>query len=209
MLDRYMTSTKNLAAIMQRIVEGAAPPKFGSGHLKRMGFKSSNDQGVVGVLRGLEFVDDSGAPTARYHAYRDRVRSRAVLGQALREAYPEIFQLNETPSQADRAEIVGLIRSTLNAEDRRAGMIAMTFFALLALADVAPGSAAGTPIGTTTRGPALPSSSDREPSLVNHTFQLRRDLTLQLAFPRDLSQGDVSRLHRWLQTLPLEDEPSE
>jgi len=50
---RYMTSTKNLPAIMQKIVDGTAPPKFTVAHLKAIGFKSSNDQGVIPLLKDL------------------------------------------------------------------------------------------------------------------------------------------------------------
>ncbi len=48
--SRYMTSVKNLPAIMQKIVDGAAPDKFTVAHLKGIGFKSSNDQGIIPVL---------------------------------------------------------------------------------------------------------------------------------------------------------------
>jgi hypothetical protein len=44
---RYMTSAKNLPGIMQKIIDGTAPPKFTVAHLKGIGFKSSNDQGVI------------------------------------------------------------------------------------------------------------------------------------------------------------------
>src|SRR5260370_19832034 len=134
MSDRYMTSTKNLSAILQKIVEGSAPPKFNSGHLKKLGFKSSKEQGAVGLLKGLGFLTEEGVPTERYHAYRDKSRSADVLGAALREGYPEVFHINEHPSSADRRAIVGTIMSTLNVEERRAGLVAATFLSLLPLA---------------------------------------------------------------------------
>lgn len=45
-------------------------------------------------------------------------------------------------------------------------------------------------------------------TFIPHRFQLRRDLTITVPLPADLSQADVRRLHRWLTTLPLEDEPA-
>jgi hypothetical protein len=53
---RYMTSVKNLSKIMEKIVEGTAPKKFTISHLKSIGFTSSNDVGVIGLLKDLGFV---------------------------------------------------------------------------------------------------------------------------------------------------------
>ncbi len=38
---RYLASTKNLSAIMQKIVDGTAPKTFNTEHLRGLGFKSS------------------------------------------------------------------------------------------------------------------------------------------------------------------------
>jgi hypothetical protein len=53
---RYMTSVKNLPAIFAKIVEGTALKKFTTAHLKSIGFKSSNDVGVIAVLKDLGFL---------------------------------------------------------------------------------------------------------------------------------------------------------
>jgi hypothetical protein len=133
---RYMTSVKNLSAIMRKIVDGTAPSKFTVAHLKGIGFKSSNDQGVIPLLKDLGFLASDGAPTQRYHDYRDQSRSRAVLGQAIRAAYEDIFHIKEKPSKSDRASIEGRFKSVHNASDRVAALQAATFLALLDLADL-------------------------------------------------------------------------
>ena len=131
-----MTSTKNIPAIFNKIVEGTAPKKFTVAHLKSIGFKSSNDQGVIAVLKDLGFLTPDGVPTQRYHDYRDKSRSKAIMAEAIREAYEEIFHINERPSETDRAAIVGKFKSAHNTSDRVAGEQAKTFFALLRLADL-------------------------------------------------------------------------
>jgi hypothetical protein len=133
---RYMVTSKNLPQIFQKIREGTAPTKFTAAHLKGLGFKSSNDQPVIGVLKDLKFLSDDGAPLPRYHAYRDPSRSKAVMAEALREAYEEIFHLNERPAEADRAAIEGKFKSTHNVSDRLAELQAKTFLTLLSLADL-------------------------------------------------------------------------
>lgn len=143
--SRYMTSVKNLDAIMQKIVEGTAPSKFTTEHLKSIGFKSSNDIGAIGLLKDLGFLTPDGVPTQRYHEYRDKSRSKAVMGQALRQAYEDLFHINEKPTTADKTTIEGKFKSAHNATDRIAGEQARTFFALLKLADLDGASQSKTP----------------------------------------------------------------
>jgi len=139
--SRYMASVKNLPDILKKIVEGTAPDKFTVAHLKSLGFKSSNDQGVIALLKDLGFLTPEGAPTQRYLDYRDKSQSRSILGEALREAYGDLFHINENISKADRAAIEGKFKSTHNTSDVVAGRQAMTFLALLDLADLKGGKA--------------------------------------------------------------------
>lgn len=121
---------------MQKIIEGTAPDNFTTEHLKKIGFSSSNDRAVIGVLKDLEFLSDGGNPTQRYHDYRNASKSREVLGNALREAYSDIFHINENPSMADKPAITGLFKSTHNVSKQIAGFMSNTFLCLLGLADI-------------------------------------------------------------------------
>ena len=152
--SRYMTSIKNLSAIMKKIVEGTAPEKFTVAHLRGIGFKSSNDQGILPILKDLGFLNPEGVPTPRYHNYRDKSMSKQVLGEALREAYEDIFHINEHPTDSDRPAIEGRFKSAHNASDTVAGRQAMTFFALLKLADVSGSSTGKKPEGKLEKAPA-------------------------------------------------------
>ena len=133
---RYLTSVKNLPAIMAKIVEGTAPKKFTIAHLKSIGFPSSNDRGMLALLKDLGFLSDDGAPSRRYHDYRDASRSPAIMAEALREAYEDLFHISERPGPSHRAAIEGKIKSALNVSDRVARESASTFLALLRLADL-------------------------------------------------------------------------
>lgn len=133
---RYLVSTKNLDDILKKIVDGVAPPKFTIDHLKSIGFGGSGDRAVIPLLKDLGFLSPEGAPLARYHAYRDRSRSKAVMADALRDAYEDVFHIREVPTQADRGAIEGLFKSKHNSTDKVAQLQAMTFFALLKHADL-------------------------------------------------------------------------
>lgn len=131
-----MTSVKNLPSIFNKIIEGTAPDKFTVAHLKSIGFKSSNDQGIIPLLKDMGFLSSDGSPTQRYHAYRDRSNSKIVLGESLHEAYSDLFHINEKPTESDRTAIEGKFKSVHNTTDRVSKEQAKTFFALLELADI-------------------------------------------------------------------------
>ena len=133
---RYMTSVKNVPAIMEKIIEGTAPTKFSAEHLKSLGFVTSSDRSIIPVLKDLGFLGADGTPTQRYHNYRNPARSEMILGEALKEAYEDLFHINAYPTDSDRAAIEGKFRSTHNVKERVAQQMAMTFFAFLKLADI-------------------------------------------------------------------------
>jgi hypothetical protein len=139
---RYLLSTKNLSPILNKIIDGVAPPKFNLEHLKSISFASSTDRGIIPLLKDLGFLSADGAPLPRYHNYRDRSRSKAVMAEALREAYEDVFHIREVPTDGDRSAVEGLFKSKHNSTDKVAQLQAMTFYALLKLADMkAPATA--------------------------------------------------------------------
>ena len=188
---RYMVSNKNLSAIFQKIVDGAAPDKFTMAHLKGIGFTSSNDQAALPVLKDLKFLAADGSPTRRYHQYRDKSQSRRVLGEAIREAYEDLFHINEHPSEADRQAVIGRFKSTHNATDLVAERQAATFFALLKLADLGATGRHATK-GAEAAPPATPALEPSQPKamraleLPNGFSGLRYNIEVHLPATKDI-----------------------
>lgn len=147
---------------MKKIVEGTAPEKFTTEHLKKIGFKSSNDYSSIGVLKDLNFLSENGVPTQRYHDYRNTARSKQVLGEALKEAYSDIFHLSEKPTSSDKPAITGLFKSTHNVSDQVAGFMANTFLTLLEMADIS-GASKPTPKKEKTTKEEAPSEEKHQP----------------------------------------------
>jgi hypothetical protein len=58
-----------------------------------------------------------------------------VLGQALRDAYSDIFLIKERPTNSDRIAIEGKFKSFHNSSDNVASLMTNTFLAMLPLAD--------------------------------------------------------------------------
>ena len=142
--NTYVLPTNRIGDILGKIRDGQAPERFTQQLLKDWGFSSKNDRAFIGLFKAIGFLTADGKPTARYHEYRDHSRSKSVLGQALRDAYGDIFLIKEHPSNADRSAIEGKFKSFHNVSDNVAGLMAKTFLGLLQHADLKP--RVGTPV---------------------------------------------------------------
>lgn len=134
--DVYVQVYGQLSDFFERIAEGQAPERFTRQHLKDLGFTSASFNAMIPLMKALGFLADNGSPTERYHRYRDRSQSRSVMGEALREAYGDLFVIKATPTDADRALIQGKFKSAHNASDLTAKLMTNTFYSLLGLADL-------------------------------------------------------------------------
>src|SRR5882724_3646454 len=103
--NSYVQATNRLPDIFNRIRDGQAPERFTNQLLKDWGFTSTNDRAFIPLLKTLGFLTADGKPTQRYNDYRDHSRSKQGMGQALREAYGDIFLIKEHPTAADRSSI--------------------------------------------------------------------------------------------------------
>lgn len=133
---RYMVGQNNIGSILQQIIKGAPPKNFNIEHLKGLDFKSSNDRGIIPLLKDLEFLTSDGSPTKRYHDYRDESQSKKILGEALLETYSDLFQISENLTASDRKAIEGKFKATVGSTDKVASLQAATFLKLLELADI-------------------------------------------------------------------------
>ena len=132
----YVQTYGQIADFFAKIQEGQAPDLFTNQHLKDIGFTSSNHRAFIRLLKALDFLSPEGSPTPRYHDYRSKAQARRVIGEAVREAYGDLFVIKEHPTDADRELIEGKFKSAHNVSDRLAKLMANTFFPLLALADL-------------------------------------------------------------------------
>ena len=134
--DAYVQSPGKIADFFNKIRDGQAPTQFTQQLLKDLGFTSTNDRLYLPLLKDLGFLSPDGHPTTRYHDYRDHSRSKIVMGQAIKEAYEDIFLIKSKPTKDDREIIQGKFKSYHNVADRPAQMMTNTFVALLDLADL-------------------------------------------------------------------------
>jgi hypothetical protein len=133
----YLTTTRNLGGILNSIVGAQAPEKFTTRFLESLDYKSAADRLVIGVLKSLGFLADDGRPTQRYFEYLDQTRSPAVMAQAIREAYSDLFQVNKNANKMGKQDVINKLKTLSQGQYSEAVLnkMAMTFTALCGFAD--------------------------------------------------------------------------
>lgn len=189
--NNYVQIYGQLKDLFDRISEGQAPDKFTRQHLKDIGFGGSNFRAVIPLLKALGFLAPDGTPTERYHEFRNLAQSRRVMGEALREAYSDLFTIKSNPTSADRELIEGKFKSTFNATPLTAKLMANTFFALLSLADLSDSSMpkkgiekGKEEVQITPPSPQEKPVPDRQPT--QHKTSLHYDIQIHLPATKDI-----------------------
>ena len=141
----YLVTTKNLEAFLNAIKTAKAPERVNNKFLTNLEFTSTNDRLFIGLLKALGFVDDSGIPTKRYFDFLDQTRSGAVLADAVREAYSDLFAINTKAQELSLEDVKNKLRTLTQGQnsDNVLSLMAKTFKALTDLADWSAAVGAG------------------------------------------------------------------
>lgn len=86
----YTTVPGKIPQLLTKIRETGVPPRATNAWLKGLGFTSSNDATLLGVLRQIGFTDTSGVPQPAWREYRG-ANHRAVLGRAIVLGYEALY----------------------------------------------------------------------------------------------------------------------
>lgn len=128
--NSYLTSTKNLDGILGAVQKAGVPANFTYDFLKQLGYSSSSDRPIIPVLKSLRFLASSGAPLERYKRYRDPKQGRQVMAEALRDAYADVFAVDQKANELKVDDLQGLFARLTNKSESITNKMAMTFKAL-------------------------------------------------------------------------------
>lgn len=132
----YSQEFKRFKEFFGKIRDAQAPSKFTHQILQDWGYKSNNHRAFIPLLKSLGFLTADGVPTQRYHDYRNHSASKSIMGEAIKEAYSDIFLIKEKPTNSDKNLIEGKFKSYHNSSDVVASLMTKTFFSLLELANL-------------------------------------------------------------------------
>lgn len=136
LLATYTQTHNQLGEFFNKIRDAQAPDKFTLQLLKDLGYVSTNHRAFLPILKALGFLTADGSPTQRYKEYRNHSASKTIMGEAVKEAYSDIFLIKAKPTSADKALIEGKFKSFHNTSDVVSNLMTKTFYALLELAEL-------------------------------------------------------------------------
>ncbi len=88
----YIVKVGSLREFLKNIPSTGVPEKLTKEKLDSLGYKSSNDRPIPGILEFIGFLDSEHKPTDKYMAFRDKAKAGAVMASCLRTAYSDLFQ---------------------------------------------------------------------------------------------------------------------
>ena len=133
----YLTSVKNLGAILSAIQQAKAPERFTVRFLESLDFKGTADRLIISVLKSLGLLDDQGKPTQRYFAFLDQTQSAAVLADGIRDAYADLFAVNVNAQNLSKSDLINKFKTLSQGSLSESVLekMALTFQSLVKLAD--------------------------------------------------------------------------
>ena len=107
----YLISVKNFDGIMNSILGAKAPGRFTNKFLEDLGYKSSNDRLIVGVLKSLGLLNDTGEPTQRYYDFLDQTQSKKILAIGIQEAYEDLFNIKKDAQNMSQEDVKNKLKT--------------------------------------------------------------------------------------------------
>ena len=133
----YTTVPGKIKQLLQKTREVGVPPKVTVQWLKTVGFKSSNDASLLGVLKFIGFIDSSGVPSSKWIQYRG-ANHKVVLGEAMREGYADLFAVYPDANQRSQSDIDHVFSTSSSGGKQVIAKTVGTFKALAEQAEFSP-----------------------------------------------------------------------
>jgi hypothetical protein len=185
----YLKTTKNTVAILDAMKRAGVPDTFTYDFLKKnLGFGSSSDRPHIPVFKALGFLSENGSPTERYRRFKDGSQSAAVIAEALRDAYADVFAADQNAGALSPNELQGLFARLSDKGHAVTVKMATTF---KAFADLADWSATSAPLGRPT-DPEPPGEREKEePKVGAGAIVMHHDIHVHLPVSTEIAVYDA------------------
>lgn len=138
----YTTVPGKISALIAKIKQVGVPPKVTRAWLKTIGFTSSNDSSLIGVLRLTGLIDSSQVPTERWNQFRG-ARGKVVLGEGIRQGYSELYSVYPDAHLRSSTDLEHVFSSSTRAGKQAIQKAVSTFKNLAAEAEFENGAVEG------------------------------------------------------------------
>lgn len=188
----YLTVAGNIKPILEDVQKAGVPSKFTYDFLKQLGHPSSANRPVIGVLKAIGFLTDSGTPTDRYRRYKDPKLAGAAMAEGIREGYADVFTVDQQAHVRNTTELTGIFSRLSDKGDAVNRKMASTFKTLAELADFQAPLVPQTPDGEVTAREAEPAEAPQvQADRVMGAVALRHDVHIHLPVTTDIAVYDA------------------
>lgn len=187
---KYTTVYGKLEGVLEKIRTTGVPPKANFPWLQSLGYTSSNDKSIPPVLKALGLIDNSNVPTQHWRDYRG-ANHRQVLGEAVREAYSELFNLYPDACARSDSELESFFRTRTDGGDQVVKKLVGTFKALCANADMGGRVSVGaTPPKTPKKASGKAAPEPAQTKAMGNTPALHIDIQIHISPDSSAEQVD-------------------
>lgn len=138
----YTTVPGKIPMLLSKIKHVGVPPKVTNAWLKTIGFTSSNDSSLIGVLRVVGLIDSNGVPTERWSQFRG-AQEKMVLGEGIQKGYSELYAVYPDAHSRSNTDLEHVFSSSSKAGKQAIRKAVSTFKNLAAEAEFNNGAIEG------------------------------------------------------------------
>lgn len=125
----YTTVPGKIKPLLDKIRGVGIPPKVTVQWLKTIGFTSSNDSTLIGVLKQAGLIDASNVPNSAWNLYRG-AKHKSVLGDAIRKGYADLYAVYPDAHTRSTTELDHVFSTSSSAGKQVISKTVATFKAL-------------------------------------------------------------------------------
>lgn len=130
----YTTVTGKIKPLLDKIKTVGVPNKVTNAWLKTIGFTSSNDGSLIGVLKVAQLIDNAQVPTASWQKFRG-ANGAAELAEGIRKGYSELYGVYPDAHSRSNTELENVFSQSSKAGKQAISKAVATFKNLAAEAD--------------------------------------------------------------------------
>ncbi len=130
----YVRAYEKISAFFDTVINSEVPQKFTYRFFSSIGFPSSKDRDLVPLIKKLKLIDEGNRPTEAYIKLRDKKEYKKVLGERIKIAYKELFEMDSRANFVSEKILNGYFGRLTGESYGKAVVYTKTFLVLCSLA---------------------------------------------------------------------------
>lgn len=126
----YASTPSSLGRFLSMVPNKPKPEKVNSATIKAWGFKNTNDQSIIRVLKTIDLVSPGGEPTKSYEEFMQPGKGPAALGRQIKQVYPTLFSTVLNPGTAPHDELKSFFNTYGGGSEKVVQLQIQTFKAM-------------------------------------------------------------------------------